>query len=99
MLKANASYGLPRPGVTQLYPSFPDSFAPGWAYLLDTTTLTNGDHTLGVEVQDELGTRTFIGERHFKVFNPFPERERVHATSNSGRGHGTAADPFLLGLL
>ena len=67
---ANASYGFPRPGVTMLYPSFPDSLAPGWAYLLDTTTLTNGDHTVGVEVQDEIGTRTFIGERHFTVFNP-----------------------------
>jgi hypothetical protein len=70
VLRANAGYGFPRPGVTLLYPSFPDSLGPGWMYLLDTTTLTNGDHTLGIVVIDELGTPTFIGERHFTVFNP-----------------------------
>ena len=67
---ANATYGFARPGVTLLYPSFPNSAAPGWMYLLDTTALTNGEHTFGVEVQDVLGTRTFIGERRFVVFNP-----------------------------
>jgi len=67
--RANATYGFARPGVTMLYPSFPQSAAPGYQYLLDTTALTNGPHTLGVEVQDEIGTRTFIGERHFLVFN------------------------------
>jgi N-acetylmuramoyl-L-alanine amidase len=70
VFRDNASYGFARPGVTLLYPSFPDSLGPGWMYLLDTTTLTNGHHTLGIEVVDELGTATFIGERRFKVFNP-----------------------------
>jgi len=70
VFKANASYGFARPGVTLLYPSFPNSLAPAWMYLLDTTTLTNGPHTLGVEVRDIPGTPTFIGERHFQVFNP-----------------------------
>jgi N-acetylmuramoyl-L-alanine amidase len=69
---ATASYGFANPGVTLLYPSFPNSLGPGYAYLLDTTSLSNGNHTLGVEVQDNLGTRTFIGERHFTVFNPLP---------------------------
>jgi len=27
---------------------------------------------VGVEVQDNLGTRTLIGERHFQVHNPIP---------------------------
>jgi N-acetylmuramoyl-L-alanine amidase len=66
----NAPYGFARPGVEMLYPSFPDSVFPGWMYLLDTTTLGNGDHRLGVEVVDLLGTATFIGERGFTVFNP-----------------------------
>lgn len=70
VFRANASYGFARPGVTMLHPSFPDSLAPGWAFLLDTTTLTNGNHTVGVVVEDDLGTLTFIGERHFTVFNP-----------------------------
>lgn len=65
-----AAYGFSRPGVTQLYPSFPNSNAPAWMLQLDTTALTNGEHTLGVEVQDTIGTRTFIGERRFTVFNP-----------------------------
>jgi hypothetical protein len=67
---ANATYGFARPGVTMLYPSFPNSNLPGYQYLLDTTVLTNGEHTVGVEVQDNIGTRTFIGERRFTVFNP-----------------------------
>jgi N-acetylmuramoyl-L-alanine amidase len=66
----NASYGFERPGVTMLYPSFPNSAAPGFQFLLDTTTLTNGPHSVVIEVQDVIGTRTVIGERHFKVFNP-----------------------------
>ena len=69
---SNATYGFARPGVTLLYPSFPNSNLPGYQYLLDTTALTNGPHTVGVEVQDNLGTRTLIGERHFQVFNPIP---------------------------
>lgn len=72
VFRANATYGFARPGVTALYPSFPNSALPGWMFLLDTTTVTNGEHTLGVEVQDTIGTRTFIGERRLTVFNPVP---------------------------
>ena len=69
VFRDNASYGFARPGVTLLYPSFPDSLGPGWAYLLDTTTLTHGDHIVGIEVVDDGGTPTFIGERRFRVNN------------------------------
>jgi N-acetylmuramoyl-L-alanine amidase len=67
-----ATYGFPRPGVTQLYPSFPDSILPGFQFLLDTTQLTNGDHTVGVVVEDAFPgvNETLIGERRFRVFNP-----------------------------
>jgi N-acetylmuramoyl-L-alanine amidase len=70
IFRANATYGFAKPPTTMLHPSFPNSALPGWQYLLDTTTLTNGDHTLGIEVQDLFGTRTFIGERRFRVLNP-----------------------------
>ena len=69
----DAAYGFSLPAVTMLHPSFPDSLAPGFQFLLDTTQLTNGDHTVGVEVVDAIPgvhTRTLIGERRFRVFNP-----------------------------
>lgn len=73
VFKANATYGFSNPGVTMLYPSFPNSNLPGYQYLLDTTTISNGEHTIGVEVQDTIpgvNTRTLIGQRRFQVFNP-----------------------------
>jgi hypothetical protein len=69
----DATYGFPMPGVTMLHPSFPDSNQPGFQFLLDTTQLTNGEHTVGIEVEDAIPgvhTRTLIGERRFRVFNP-----------------------------
>jgi hypothetical protein len=66
----DAEYGLPRPGVTQLYPGFFNSPAPGWRFLLDTTALSDGDHTFQVLVRDLGGQITMIGERRFTVFNP-----------------------------
>src|SRR5687768_5423181 len=37
-----AGYGRARPGVTERFPGFPDTAAPGFGYLLDTTRYTNG---------------------------------------------------------
>jgi hypothetical protein len=67
-----ATLGFPRPGVTSLYPGFPESAAPGWRFNLDTTKLANGEHFLQVQVTDDRGIETFIGERRFIVANPRP---------------------------
>ncbi|MBV9155840.1 MAG: hypothetical protein JO097_06240, partial [Acidobacteriaceae bacterium] len=45
-----ATYGSPRPDVCSVYPGRPGCPNVGWSYLLDTTQLTDGAHTLGVFV-------------------------------------------------
>lgn len=65
-----ATLGLARPGVSSLFPGFPDSAAPGWIVSLDTTQLSDGKHELEVLVRDDTGVETFIGKRTFNVFNP-----------------------------
>lgn len=66
----SAEYGFARPGVTYLYPGYPDSLLPGWRFLLDTTQLSNNRHFINVYARDFLGQQTLIGERTFVVFNP-----------------------------
>ena len=65
----NASHGFLRPEGTSAYPGYPESAAPGFEMLLDTTVLSNGAHNLQVEVTDDLGVTTMIGERRIRVNN------------------------------
>lgn len=65
-----ATLGIPRPGVSSVYPGFPETAAPGWRFDLDTTKLSNGQHFLQVIVNDDLGREALIGERRFVVVNP-----------------------------
>ena len=69
-----AGYGVPVPGINfvSLYPGYPDSAAPGWVALIDTTKLSNGEHQLEALVIDDHGETTFIGQRRFVVNNPGP---------------------------
>ena len=46
-----ASYGLPRADVTALFPGFPDSARPGWAYSLNSTFYDNGLHRVSARVE------------------------------------------------
>jgi hypothetical protein len=68
--QGQATYGLARPGVSALFPGYPDSAAPGWTFSLDTTKLSDGRHDLEVLVRDDTGAETFIGKRQFTVSNP-----------------------------
>lgn len=68
--QGDAEFGFARPGVTNLYPGFFDSPAPGWRFFLDTTEFSNGRHTAQVIVRDQGGQLTMIGERLFTIFNP-----------------------------
>lgn len=65
----DAVYGLPRPVISALYPGYPDTAFPGWSFILDTTTLSNGEHHMQVVVFDDLGFSTMIAERFFNVEN------------------------------
>ena len=64
-----ALYGLERPWVSMLYPTYPDSAFPGWDFFLDTTQLSDGEHYMQVFVRDDRGQSTLIGERRFVVLN------------------------------
>lgn len=50
-----ARYGSPRPDVFENYPGLPNGPNYGYAFELDTTGLTNGDHSLEVRAVDEAG--------------------------------------------
>ncbi|HUP23565.1 MAG TPA: hypothetical protein VNB06_11575 [Thermoanaerobaculia bacterium] len=65
----NAVYGFPRPEVTTNYPGFPDSFAPGWIFSLDTRPLSLGFHSLQAITVDDRGFEDLIGEISFQVFH------------------------------
>ncbi|MEM6793253.1 MAG: hypothetical protein AAF725_04695 [Acidobacteriota bacterium] len=65
-----ADFGVDtRPGVSQLYPGYPNSAAPVWRLPFDTTTISDGFHQIQVFVEDLNGARTEIGERSFFVDN------------------------------
>ena len=68
--KGNAVYGFPRPEVTTNYPGYPDTFAPGWIFNLDTRPLSLGFHSLQAITVDDRGFEDLIGEITFEVANP-----------------------------
>ncbi len=68
----DAIYGFPRPDVNGLYPGYPDSLAPGWLYLLDTSLTTDGIHHLQAVAVDVFGATNIIGERYFEIRNEVP---------------------------
>jgi hypothetical protein len=66
----NAVYGFPRPDITNEFPGFPDTFAPGWIFNLDTTKLSHGFHSVqGISV-DRFGFEDTFGEIGIEVANP-----------------------------
>ncbi len=69
-LIGEAFYGSPVAGIPELFPSYPDRFAPGWSLPFDTRTIANGQHFFQVEVVDNLGRKTLVAERKFVVANP-----------------------------
>ena len=69
VVAARANYGRSRPGVTRQFPGFPDSAAPGFAFLLDTTRYPNGRHTIGARVRSESGEVTNLPARVFQFQN------------------------------
>jgi hypothetical protein len=64
-----AAYGRSRPGVTKLYPNYPNSAAPGFAYQLDTTHFLNGLHTVTVRVTSEIGEVAYLNSLTFQFSN------------------------------
>lgn len=56
-----AMYGFKRPDVTRRKPGFPNSAAPGFAAVVDTTHFLNGVHEVSVLVTSTNGEQVVIG--------------------------------------
>jgi hypothetical protein len=67
--KSLAAHGQAEPEISSLYPGYPESAAPGWIWVFDTTTISDGSHDVQVVVEDDLGDRTILGERSFFTDN------------------------------
>ena len=69
LVAGRASYGRARAGVTDKFPGFPDSAAPGFAFELDTTHYLNGLHTVVVRVRSKTGEVVFLPSKTFQFAN------------------------------
>ena len=90
-----ANYGSNRADVCAAYPNRPGRPSVGWTYLLDTTTLANGPHTLAVRADATNGQYAIQGVS-FTVANWTTANNPVHISidspgANSGPFSGMAA--------
>lgn len=65
----SANVTLTRPGISALYPGYPNSATPGFSIPFNTRKLSNGQHKLQVIVSDTVGSDTLIGEVTFTIAN------------------------------
>jgi len=61
VLAGTANYGQSRPDVCAAFPGRAGCPNVGWTFLLDTSTLANGSHTLAIAAQAVGGQRSTIG--------------------------------------
>jgi hypothetical protein len=66
---ADAIYGIARPDIAVVWGHFPNGGSAGFSFTIDTTRLTNGEHTLAVRVLDAAGNVTILGARPVQVQN------------------------------
>jgi hypothetical protein len=67
--KGNATYNNYRADVANAFPGYANSGGAIGYFVLDTTRLANGLHTIAWSVTDNLGRSDGIGSRHFWVQN------------------------------
>jgi ELWxxDGT repeat protein len=63
------TYDLYRSDIATLFPGYANSDGAVGLFVLDTTTLSNGIHTIAWAVTDDLGRSDGIGSRYFWVQN------------------------------
>ena len=64
------TYGFARSDVDTLFPSYANTGRAVGYFVIDTTTLTNGVHSIAWVVRDNQGAAAGIGARFFTVINP-----------------------------
>ena len=90
-LAGNPVYGTYRSDIAALFPGYTNSNGPAALYLLDTTAIADGVHTIAWSVRDSAGRVDGIGSRFFEIANgtPLPLAEpktafRASAPSREG---------------
>jgi hypothetical protein len=63
------SYNRYRSDITELFPGYANSSGAGGIFYLDTTTYTNGVHTISWTAVDSAGNSAGIGSRFFTIDN------------------------------
>ena len=63
------SYNHPRVDVAATFPGLANSSGPVGFRIIDTTTLTNGLHTIVWTATDSAGVTSGLGSRFFRVMN------------------------------
>ena len=69
LVAGRAAYGRARAGVTDKFPGFPDSAAPGFAFELDTTHYLNGLHVVVARVRSTTGEVVNLPSKTFQFAN------------------------------
>ena len=70
LFAGHPTFGLDRPDIAALFPGYANTNSAVGYLTIDTTTLTNGVHTIAWVVRDSLGRAQGIGSRYFTVRNP-----------------------------
>jgi phosphodiesterase/alkaline phosphatase D-like protein len=65
----NPGYNRYRKDVASQFPGYNNSSGAGGYFYLDTTTYTNGIHTIAWSVKDDAGNMAGIGSRYFTILN------------------------------
>jgi len=63
------TYNNPRSDIASAFPGYANSQGPIAFFILDTTTLTNGMHSISWVVTDNTGNTSGLGSRFFNVLN------------------------------
>ncbi len=66
---SDAFYGVARPDVAVVWGSFPNGANAGYKFSIDTTLLSNGDHTLAIRIGDLQGNKVIVGTRTIQIQN------------------------------
>ena len=68
IVRVQATYGGQREDVYNAYPSYNNHYA-GYSFYLDTTSISNGSHTISIRETANSGTQTIFGTRTVTVNN------------------------------
>ena len=69
LVSGRAVYGITKPQVSRAHPGFPDSGAPGFRFVLDTTRYTNGKHVVSAVATSSGGERRVLPGKQFTFYN------------------------------